>query len=187
MSKIKKNETIERKIDVVCIPCPNPSILEIDSKKPYFDKTEFTKSQLKNPGKQFNSNQANKRFLHTYVWKPENRCCQVLKAHIQVKMTSLRPGTSLNSSDAGNDNISIVKNGGIPIVPTERIYSGSSFSFATGEAVTKNYVLTGSQLDWLNSAHKLSFYVQDDTSVNWIRLRLEICCLKKVKRSKGKV
>jgi len=177
MSKAEKN--VERKLEAVCIPCPDPFILEIDSKNEYYDPSEFGSTPLSNAHNQFNSKQKNKFFLHTYQWKPKDKCCQVLKAHIQVKMTALSSGQSLNSPNAGNDNINIVMNGGTSIVPGERVYSDSTFPFSKGETVIKSYVLTGAQLNWLNTNHKLSFQVQDDTSVNWIKLRLEICCLKK--------
>jgi len=186
MSKIKKNETIERKVEAVCIPCPDPFILEIDSKNSYYDPSDFNSNQLAHPNDQFNTNQTNKFFLHTYVWKPKDRCCQVLKAHIQVKMTALTSATSQTDPSAGNDGIALVMNGGTAIV-SERVYPLGMFPLSAGDEVVKNYVLTGNQLNWLNSTNKLSFFIQDDTSVNWIRIRLEVCCLKKVKRGKGKV
>lgn len=180
MSKIKKDETIERKIEAVCIPCPDPFILDINSKNSYYDPSEFNTNHLALPNDQFNFNQTNKFFLHTYVWKPKHRCCQVLKAHIQVKMTSLTASKSPKHPNAGNDGISLVMNGGASII-SEPVYPPAIFPFLKGKEVVKDYVLTGSQLDWLNSANRLSFFVQDDTSVNWIKIRLEICCLKKKK------
>lgn len=185
MSKLKKNETKERKIVPVCIPCPDPSILEVNSKAQYYDQNDFSSKQLSLATDQFNHSGLNRFFLHTYIWKPKHRCCQVLKAHIQVKMTSLTSAKSIKSSNAGNDGIAIVQNGG-NVLLSEKVYSDSTFPIPKGEVVIKNFVLTGSQLNWLNSNNTLSFYVQDDTTVNWIKIRLEICCLKKVKRSKGR-
>ncbi len=161
--------------------CPDPSVVIINSSTPYFDPSEFSTPQKLNAIDTFNSTATNKKFLHTIRWEPKRRCCQVLKARIIVKMRSNSIGRSITSSDAGNDNIALVKNGGTSIV-SERIYSGHTFSFPVGTNATKKFTLTGSQLDWLNAAHKLSIYIQDDTAVKSIKVKLWVCCLDEIKR-----
>lgn len=162
--------------------CPDPSVVIINSSTPYFDPSEFSNAQKLNAIDAFNSTNINKKFLHTIRWEPKRKCCQVLKARIIVKMRANSNGYSINSSDAGNDNIALVKNGGTSIV-SERIYSGHTFSFPKGTNATKKFTLTGSQLDWLNIAHKLSIYIQDDTAVKSIKVKLWVCCLDEIKRS----
>lgn len=163
------------------LKCPDPSVLIINSSTPYFDPSEFSNEQKSNAIDTLNSTAKNKKFLHTIRWEPKRRCCQVLKARLVVKMRSNSRGHSLKSSDAGNDHIHLVKNGGTSIVG-ERIYSNHTFPIPTGTNATKKWVLTGSQLDWLNTNHKLSIYIQDDTSVVSIKLKLWICCLSEIER-----
>lgn len=179
MSTNKKEEKDVKRLDAICIPCPDPFILEINSNQPYHLPGDFSSNQLANGHNQFNSNQHDRPFLHTYRWKPKDKCCQVLKAHIQVKFTAIIKGRTNHSPDAGNDNFQITGNGGTDNIYSSRVYAPDDLPISPGESVIKNYVLTGSQLNWLNTNHSLSFRVQDDTAVNWIRIRLEICCLKK--------
>lgn len=167
------------------LKCPDPSIVIIHSSTPYYDPSEFSSAQTVSAIDTFNSTAINKRFLHTIRWKPKRKCCQVLKARLVVKMKSNSRGHNLNSPDAGNDGITLVKNGGTAILG-EKIYSGHTFSFPVGTNATKNFILSGSQLDWLNTAHKLSIYIQDDTSVKSIKLKLWVCCLNEIEREKEK-
>lgn len=164
------------------LKCPDPSIVIINSSTPHFDTSEFSTAQKLNAIDTFNSTAINKKFLHTIRWEPKRKCCQVLKARIIVKMKSNSRGHSPQSSDAGNDGISIVKNGGTSIVG-ERIYDNHTFPIPKGTNATKKFTLTGSQLDWLNTAHKLSIYIQDDTSVISIKVKLWVCCLSEIKRT----
>ena len=163
------------------LKCPDPSVLIINSSTPYFDPSEFSSEQKANVIDIFNSTTKNKKFLHTIRWKPKRRCCQVLKARLIVKMRSISKGHSPRSSDAGNDAISLVKNGGTSIL-RESIYTNHTFPIPAGTNATKKWVLSGSQLDWLNTDHKLSIYIQDDTSVVSIKLKLWICCLSEIER-----
>lgn len=159
------------------IRCPDPQKEVLCPTKPYFDSSEFSSSQLTNSHGHFNGTTPNTKFLHTIIWKPKHRCCQVIHAKVKVKMRSIIGGQSPTSSDAGNDGISIVKDGGTAIV-SQPIYN--SHSFGPGTNTTKIFYLSGSQLNWLNTNKKLSIYVQDDTSVRSIEVELRICCLSKI-------
>ncbi len=164
------------------LKCPDPSIVVINSGTPHYDPSEFSNAQKAGAINTFNSTATNKRFLHTIRWEPKRKCCQVLKARLVVKMKSNSRGGSINSPDAGNDNISIVHNGGTAILG-ERIYSDHTFPIPNGTPAVKKWTLSGSQLDWLNTANKLSLYIQDDTSVVSIKLKLWVCCLSEINRA----
>lgn len=165
------------------LKCPDPSIEVINSSAEYYDPSEFSAAQKNSAIDNFNSTATNKHFLHTIRWKPKRKCCQVLKARLIVKMKSNSSGRNINSSDAGNDNISIVKNGGTAILG-ERIFSNHTFPIPKGTPTTKKWTLSGSQLDWLNTAQKLSLYIQDDTAVISVKLKLWVCCLNEIERGK---
>jgi len=186
MSKNRKSKLpikpIPKPIPKPRISCPDPGYVLIDRKNAYFDPSEFNASQLSNSHGNFNSNHINKKFLHTIIWKPKRKCCQVIKARLVIKFRANQDGHSLTSSDAGNDSVSLVKNGGINIIPSEKIYNNHSFS--VGNTTTKSWSLSGSQLNCLNLTKKLSIYVQDDTAVTSIKLKLWVCCLSPVKSEK---
>jgi hypothetical protein len=179
MAKVS-TELAEKPTSVPKILCPNPSLVSLSESNVYFETNEFSTQQLSTSHHgNFGSNQANAFFMHTFNWKPELKCCQVLKAELILKVKALRPGSNPTTSpDAGNDTVTIVKNGGTTII-SEKIYpSGSPFS--AGYSISKTVVLnTVAQLSWLNTAQKLSFIVQDDTSVESATLKLTICCLSK--------
>jgi len=178
-----RKKEIEIPIKRPRLSCPKPMYTIINSSSPYFDSSEFSSGQLSNSQSNFNYSIHDKRFVHTIRWKRKHKCCQVLKARLSVKVKSLTGGRSLQSRDAGNDSISIVKNGGTTII-SDRIYN--NHPFPPGNVRTKSFSLSGSDLDWLNSTGKMSIYIQDDTSVLSIKLKLWICCLSFKERKPSK-
>lgn len=175
MKKAKKIKPTVQRVESVCIHCPDPFILESETSTGYFDSTEFSSSQLVNAQSDFNHTKTNKPFVHTFVWKPKHKCCQVTRATVQIRVKALQNGTSRTDGMAGTDTIGFVKNGGIPIFPGDHLYPNLPVS--KGDELTRSWTLIGNQLAWLNHAHKLSLRLQDDSEVLWIKVRLEICCL----------
>lgn len=161
------------------IKCPDPQKVILCPTTPYYDPSEFSSAQLTNAQDHFNATVHDRKFLHTVVWKPKRTCCQVIHAKVIVKMRALKKGTSSSSSDAGNDGIAIVKNGGVSII-SGPVYNAHPFN--VGQTATKTFYLAGSQLNWLNTNKKLSIYVQDDTAVRSIEVQLSVCCLSKIQK-----
>jgi len=178
-AKLKKTATASDKLypRPIKLPCPDGKTVTLTAVIPNVVDADFTPGQLGNYTPNLNSTQINKGYAHTFEWKPEHRCCQIVSAKLTVKMKSLSRGRSLTSSDAGNDTITIMTEGFALPGHSAKIYSNHSFS--TGNPASKTWSLTGSKLNTLNSLHRLSFFVQDDTAVLSATLQLKICCLKK--------
>jgi len=117
-----------------------------------------------------------KSFGYTFQWKPAHRCCQITKAVLTVNLQANQGGSSTNSSDAGNDNIYVMRQGSTVAPYSERIYTGL-WPFQAGKQVTKVWNLTGAALANINTDNRLSFYVEDDTMVKSATLSLIGCCL----------
>ena len=165
------------------VPCPAPFSVTLNATIPHIVAADFNAAELANHQEALNYGQPNKGYAHTFEWKPNKKCCQVTHAVLTVKMKSLSRGSSNTSPDAGNDAISITGPGGIPIPPySEKVYGPASippttFPFPVGTLATKIWTITGAALNKLNTAHTLSIYIQDDTSVLSATLQLTGCCL----------
>jgi hypothetical protein len=165
--------------DAVALPlpatCPAPFNVTLNANAPYVLPSDVPRGV--NYQTSLNYTEADKAYLHTFVWKHEQRCCQITGAVLTVKMKALQPGQSNTSSDAGNDNISIVHGGQIVQPYNERIYTGINHPFPAGQLATKVWTLNAAALGILNSTGMLTFYVEDDTSVLSATLQLTGCCL----------
>jgi hypothetical protein len=161
-------------VSPVKVACPNPFRITLDATVPYADSADFLP--------RFTSYQTalgytgnNKVYAHTFVWKPNSKCCKVTSAVLTVKMKSNSAGTA-GGADAGNDSIAVTAPGGASVLPfAEKVYS--NFPFPKGTLSTKTWNITGPSLDKLNTANTLSFVVEDDTSVLSATLVLTGCCL----------
>ncbi len=163
----------------VVVPCPAPFSATIEATTPHIVAADFNAAQLANHQEALGYTVANKGYAHTFEWKPNAPCCQVTKATLVVKMKSIEGGTSATSSDAGNDIIAVLGSGGVAIAPYHEPVYGPKFPFPAGTLVTKTWDIQGAALSKLNTAHTLSFYVQDDTTVLSATLQLTGCCLGK--------
>lgn len=155
--------------------CPAPFSVTLNANTPYVLPSDVPRGVNYQTG--LNYTQPDKAYLHTFVWKHEQRCCQITSALLTVKMKALQPGQSNTSSDAGNDNISIVHGGQVVQPYNERIYNGINHPFPIGQMATKIWNLNAAALGTLNSTGTLTFYVEDDTSVLSATLQLTGCCL----------
>lgn len=114
----------------------------------------------------------NRHFRHTFQWDgcKKNQCCEVMKAKLVVTVKALTKGQSQQSSDAGNDSISIWKNG--TVLHWQYLYSPTPVSAGTVKTLTLPV-----QPSWLDGC-RLSFQVQDDSAVLDAKLVVTGCCVK---------
>ncbi len=155
--------------------CPAPLDMTLHAGSPNVFAGDFTSGMLAN-SVGLNNSAPDKHFVYTFQWKPPHRCCQMTRAVLTINMQANQGGTSTNSSDAGNDNISIVHLGATVPPYNERIYTGL-WPFQTGKQVTKVWNLTGTALANMNANNRLSLYEEDDTMVKSVTLQLSGCCL----------
>lgn len=154
--------------------CPNPIAITLNATSPNVVNADFTPAMLAAPRSFLNDPAPNKSFLYTFQWKRPQRCCEITRAVLTVKMKSNQPGQSKTSADAGNDGFALMHLGAA--IPG---YSGlyTSWPFNVGQPVTKTLNLTGAALSYLNSHGTVSIYVQDDTMVLSASLQISGCCL----------
>jgi hypothetical protein len=122
-----------------------------------------------------NSPAINSSYFYTFQWpKPEHRCCQITSAVLTVHMKANQRGQSANSGDACNDDITVWNNRAAVAPYNQRIYT---CPFPVGQLATTTWNLTGMALANINANNRLSFGVEDDTSVTSATLQLTGCCL----------
>lgn len=155
--------------------CPRPVVVTLNATTPNVVNSDFSALQLSAPRAWLNDPATNKNFLYTFQWQREERCCEITKAVLTVRMKANQGGQSKTSSDAGNDGISVMYLGSTVPPFSQSIYG--TWPFAAGQITVKTWTLTGAALNNLNLTRRLSIYVQDDTSVLSATLRLSGCCL----------
>jgi hypothetical protein len=154
--------------------CPAPVDLILSATTPNLFNGDFPPALLANHA-WLNDSSIDKPFIHTFAWNPGHKCCQITKAVLTVRMQANQGGRSTNSSDAGNDNITLMHLGAAVLPYNERVFS--SWPFPAGQQTTKTWNLTGTALAIINSDHHESFLVEDDTQVKSATLQLIGCCL----------
>jgi len=161
--------------------CPKPISLTLTAKPPSFFSGDFSQgpnSQLSAPHMTALGQQtADMNFLYTFQWTKDQKCCQITRAVLTVKMKSIQGGQTTKSSDAGNDGIAIMYQGNVLAPYNEGVYDGVPRPFNPGQLATKQWVLNPAALNIINTQGRLSFAVQDDTSVLSATLQLTGCCL----------
>jgi hypothetical protein len=123
-------------------------------------------------------------FRYTFTWKvPEKLCCEITKGRLIVKLKWNGPA---GPSSAGNDTIGIVHSGASvagqggyvwgsnPNTPSPTPYTGMTIPTSSK---TINIDLNAASLLIVNHDNRLSFTVQDDTTVESAVLQLSGCCL----------
>lgn len=182
--------------DVVAIPigqtsCPKPVAVTLTATTPYADSTDFTPGQFAAPRAWLNDPASNKSFLYTFRWTQDQRCCEITRAVLTVRMKSNQGGMSKTSPDAGNDGIAIMHTGNVVPPYSQAVYISSvvpapvasspavTYPFPAGQPSVKTWTLQGQALANLNMNRRLSIYVQDDTTVQSATLQIWGCCLSK--------
>jgi hypothetical protein len=162
--------------------CPHPATLQLQATAtPSVNVQDFPNPLPTGQGiGVLNQAAINHIFRYTFNWKvPEKMCCQITKGRLVVKLKWNGPA---GPSSAGNDSISIVHGGAS--VPNQGGYIwGPNFATPHGGNTIppspKTIVidLLQASLSNVNNDNRLSFAVQDDTTVESAVLELSGCCL----------
>jgi hypothetical protein len=180
-SQERRGVPIANELPVAQGSCPKPVAVTLTASPPSFFAGDFTQgpnSQLSSPHMTALGQQTpDHNFLYTFQWAAGERCCQITRAVLTVKMKSILGGQTTTSSDAGNDGIAIMYQGQAVAPYNEAVYSGIPRPFNPGQLATKQWVLNQAALNIINTQGHLSFAVQDDTSVVSATLQLTGCCL----------
>ena len=123
--------------------CPHPIALTLTAKNPTsFVAADFAPTQVNAQHMTgLADTSINKNFLYTFQWKREQRCCQITKAVLTVKMKANQGGQSSTSADAGNDGIAIMHLGNVVAPYNEAIYSNAPKPFVVATPVSKSWTL----------------------------------------------
>lgn len=117
---------------------------------------------------------ADRQLWDTFTWKLPSRCCQFLRGTLTIEYQPLQGGhgdQSPNAGDAGNDKLRIYSNG--TQLLAELLYP--AVNFLPGPPLrTKTISITPNMIQ----NNRLSFIVEDDTSVKVAKIDLYYCCLK---------
>lgn len=153
---------------VVDSGCKAPITLNLDANTPYANQSDFSSGSWSNHVQTLGYSGINKQYLHTFKW--DRNCGKIIKAELIVKLKANSSGASATSPDAGNDTIGVYHSGSG--VFGEAVYS--NWPFPAGTPGTKQLNLSGAALANMNLNNRLSFVVQDDTSVVSATLHLTI-------------
>lgn len=116
----------------------------------------------------FGGTAINKCFRHTFTWKAPRPECRCLSGELTIRYKALQGGPA-NSASSANDVMYIYSGGSAVAGTNQQLYTGA---VTTGQAGTKTIRLN---CDMLRNS-RLSFLVQDDTSVTSATLRVVYCC-----------
>lgn len=156
--------------------CPSPVAQTLTATTPNVHNADFTPAQLSAPRAWLNDPAPNKHFLYSFSWPKPQRCCQITKAILTVKLKANQPGTP-GAANAINDGISIMHLGNVVAPFSQAVYTPPPASFPAGHVSVKQWTLTGAALANLNANFPLSLAVQDDHQVTSATLQLWGCCL----------
>lgn len=116
----------------------------------------------------FGGIQIDRCFRHTFTWKLPTECCQCLSGTLTLQYTALQGGGP--GCCSANDTVTIFSNGSA--VTSQPLYTGVP---TPKKILTKIIPL---KCEWLTN-HRISFLVQDDTSVISATLDIDYCCVKR--------
>lgn len=146
--------------------CPNPTTIVLNAPPiatPFASDfpplaPPFLTNQLNDPA-------TDKHYRHTFQWKLPSNCCQFVSGGLQVSYRA-------NGGNAGNDSVSLWKNGSS--LGWQYLYPGApSASIAAGTTGTKSFALTPAMV----AGDRLSVQVQDDSAVTGAKIVIRYCCL----------
>lgn len=118
----------------------------------------------------FNGTTKDRCFRHTFRWRKPYPCCQYIKGTLTITYKALQAG-AIGSATSFNDEVTIYKT----IIPllTQRLYPQNA-AVTLGQPGTTVVQLTPAML----AGERLSFLIQDDTSVKLATLEVVGCCVK---------
>jgi hypothetical protein len=173
----------DRTLTVGGVPCPDPKThIEIASapSPAVVDASQLDPGLVRPPNAEpnFGGTTHDKVFRHTFKFKmPEGKCCQCMDATLTINLKTLQQGTSHQTPDAGNDKWYIYKNGKLCGTPENANFLYDALPIKPGQAVTKTIKVPCGCLAVSGNTAKLTFAVQDDTSVEAATLNVRGCCL----------
>jgi hypothetical protein len=156
--------------------CPSPINLALNASSPSVFNADFLPGQLTTSQTALNFTGVDRHYVHTFQWKQEHCCCQITDAVLTVQLKA-NQGGSVSGSDAGNDDITLMALGVVLLSERVYIHPPVNFPFNAGQTATKTFHLSPASLVMMNANHRLSFDVEDDTSVTSATLQLTGCCL----------
>jgi len=156
--------------------CPSPINITLNANTPSVLNADFLPGQLTTSQTALNFTGTDRHYVHTFQWKQEHCCCQITDALLTVQMKA-NQGGSATGSDAGNDDITLMALGVVLLSERVYIHPPVNFPFNAGQTATKTLHLSPAALVMMNANHRLSFDVEDDTSVTSATLQLTGCCL----------
>jgi sugar lactone lactonase YvrE len=125
----------------------------------------------------FHTESPNHLVLCTFKWESKP-CCKVTSATLHVKMHAVQNGTVYNDvrdADPANDRIGLFHLGTGETSPSsEYIYPYGNFP--SGTVAHIDWPITGIALANLQTDHRLSFLVEDDTAIDSATLDINECC-----------
>src|ERR1043165_4842767 len=72
--------------------CPQPVSITLNATTPNVFNGDFNGTQLGGPRAWLNDPAPNKSFLYTFQWQRDERCCEITRAVLTIKMKSNQPG-----------------------------------------------------------------------------------------------
>ena len=114
-------------------------------------------------------------FRHTFSFPPPTElCCQCVEGRGNTLIIQYKAlvGGPAGSASSANDTIAFYSGGSVVSGTSQKLYSGPVIK---GQIFTKTIPL---KCSWLTN-NRLSFLVQDDTSVLSATLKISTCCVKK--------
>jgi hypothetical protein len=157
--------------------CPSPINITLNANTPSVFNADFLPGQLTTSQTALNFTGTDRHYVHTFQWKQEHCCCQITDAVLTVQFKANQGGQSTTSSDAGNDDIALMSLGVVLLSERVFVHPPVNFPFNAGQTATKILHLSPAALLTMNANHRLSFDVEDDTSVTSATLQLTGCCL----------
>jgi hypothetical protein len=161
------------------VPCPQPVHVHLSfppsgASLPIAatpDRRDFPKDLKCSAGYDdtFGGKTANRCFRHTFTWKHETKCCQNISGTLTIKYQANEAG------GAKNDQVAIYSNGSA-MGAGQDIYPQNSDP-VIGVPVSKTIPLTAAML----TNNRLSFLVQDDTTVLSAEIDIDVCCVRPAK------
>jgi hypothetical protein len=116
----------------------------------------------------FGGTTSDRCFKHTFTWKVPGPECRCLSGELTIQYKALQGGPA-GSSTSANDGVGIYSGGAVVPGTYQSVYSGA---VTTGQTGTKTIKLN---CDMLKN-NRLSFLLQDDTSVLSATLHVVYCC-----------
>lgn len=153
------------------VACPSPMHVSLKANGPSAS-TPFAAdfpASLQAPSATFGQTAANHVLRHTFTWKPAGECCQYISGTLVLQYKALQGGPA-GSSTSANDMVGIYSNGAGVSGAGKNLYTGA---VTTGQSGTVTIALTPAML----ANNRLSFAVEDDTSVTQASIDVIGCCV----------